>query len=177
VQHVPRTDSVAIDCFKCVSLNRSNVACEDPFHNNFSASLLVSPCWTGRRNRDGAFPATACIKLSGVYGEFDSFVSICAISSSHLGLLLCLIAEKTGIPMVVRDCALDSGTLTTDTELVRMSHCGAFYLDGEYLNGCVQSCFEDACNAHSRPSTSGLIAGLALFMLLHLLLVCFHRFT
>lgn len=63
------TGTTAIDCFKCVSLNRSNPACEDPFHNNFSASLLVSPCWTGRRNRDGAFPATACIKLSGVYGK------------------------------------------------------------------------------------------------------------
>jgi hypothetical protein len=24
---------------------------------------------------------------------------------------------------------LDSGTLTTDTEIIRMSHCGAFYFD------------------------------------------------
>lgn len=47
---------------------------------------------------------------------------------------------------MVRDCALDSGSLTTDTELVRMSHCGAFYLDNEYVRGCVQSCFNDGCN-------------------------------
>jgi hypothetical protein len=32
--------------------------------------------------------------------------------------------------MVIRTCALDSGTLTLDTELVRMSHCGSFVLDG-----------------------------------------------
>ncbi|RWS26527.1 uncharacterized protein B4U80_10790 [Leptotrombidium deliense] len=48
--------------------------------------------------------------------------------------------------MFIRDCALDSGSLTTDTELVRMSHCGAFYFDSRYVKGCVQSCFEDACN-------------------------------
>lgn len=32
---------------------------------------------------------------------------------------------------MVRDCALDSGTLTTDTELIRMSHCGYYQFDGE----------------------------------------------
>lgn len=33
----------------------------------------------------------------------------------------------------MRGCALDSGTLTTDTEIVRMSHCGGFYYDKRYL--------------------------------------------
>src|SRR5438128_1284065 len=70
--------------------------------------------------------------------------------------------------MVVRDCALDSGTLTTDTELVRMSHCGGFYFDEEYVSGCVQSCFEDACN-HARhlsgPSITCLLASIATTML------------
>lgn len=32
--------------------------------------------------------------------------------------------------MVIRSCALDSGSLTMDTELVRMSHCGSFVMDG-----------------------------------------------
>jgi len=32
--------------------------------------------------------------------------------------------------MVIRSCALDSGSLTLDTELVRMSHCGSFVMDG-----------------------------------------------
>lgn len=48
--------------------------------------------------------------------------------------------------MVVRGCALDSGTLTIDTEIVRMSHCGGFYFDKRYVSGCLQSCTEDACN-------------------------------
>lgn len=34
--------------------------------------------------------------------------------------------------MVVRTCAVDSGTLTLDTELARMSHCGFFYFDDRY---------------------------------------------
>ena len=30
---------------------------------------------------------------------------------------------------MIRGCAVDSGTLTTDTEIIRMSHCGAFYFN------------------------------------------------
>ncbi|UXI20496.1 carbonic anhydrase 2-like [Sarcoptes scabiei] len=106
-------DSEAIDCFRCNSFGGANSYCEDPFHNNFSATILQSPCWTGRKGRDGLYPATACIKLSGRF-------------------------EDNGDTMIVRDCALDSGSLTTDTELVRMSHCGGFYFDNRYVKGCVQ---------------------------------------
>ncbi|KAB7502568.1 hypothetical protein Anas_02448 [Armadillidium nasatum] len=56
-----------IDCFKCVSLNGNNPACEDPFHNNYSVSILETPCMAGRKGREGLFPATACIKLAGYY--------------------------------------------------------------------------------------------------------------
>lgn len=35
--------------------------------------------------------------------------------------------------MIVRGCALDSGTLTTDTEIVRMSHCGGFVYGDRYV--------------------------------------------
>lgn len=115
-------DIWAIDCFKCASVNGNNYACEDPFHNNYTTDILESPCWAGRKTRNGLFPATACIKLSGTY-------------------------EDTGESMVVRGCALDSGTLTIDTEIVRMSHCGGFYFQDRYVSGCLQSCFEDACNA------------------------------
>lgn len=31
-----------------------------------------------------------------------------------------------------------------------MSHCGGFYFDNNYVSGCVQSCFEDACNGAHR---------------------------
>lgn len=58
-----------IDCFKCVSLEWQNRACDDPFHNNFSSGLLESPCMGGRKGRNGLFPATACIKLTGYYSE------------------------------------------------------------------------------------------------------------
>ncbi|EFX77025.1 hypothetical protein DAPPUDRAFT_27196, partial [Daphnia pulex] len=115
-----------IDCFKCVSVNGENPACEDPFHNNFTSDLLESPCLGGRKGRNGLFPATACLKLAGRY-------------------------DDTGETIVVRGCALDSGTTTIDTEIIRMSHCGGLYFDDRYVNGCLQSCDDgDGCN--SAPS-------------------------
>ncbi|XP_003743513.1 uncharacterized protein LOC100906847 [Galendromus occidentalis] len=119
----------AIDCFKCVSHNGDNPACEDPFHHNYTTELLHQPCLAGRKSREGLFPATACVKITGTF-------------------------EDSGESMVVRTCALDSGTLTVDTELVRMSHCGSFYFDDRYVRGCVVSCMTDACNStwSRRPS-------------------------
>lgn len=58
----------SIDCFRCTSFGGVNQWCEDPFHNNYSSTILQSPCWTGRKGRDGLYPATACIKLSGRFG-------------------------------------------------------------------------------------------------------------
>lgn len=58
----------AIDCFKCVSVGGDNKACDDPFHNNGSLNFLETPCLGGRKGRDGLFPATACIKIAGIYG-------------------------------------------------------------------------------------------------------------
>lgn len=60
----------AIDCFKCVSYNGANKACDDPFHNNYSTGILESPCMGGRKGRNGLFPATACIKIAGYYGKY-----------------------------------------------------------------------------------------------------------
>lgn len=40
--------------------------------------------------------------------------------------------DDNGETITVRGCALDSGTLTTDTELIRTSHCGRFYYDDRY---------------------------------------------
>ncbi len=59
-----------IACFKCVSVNRSNPACEDPFHNNYTMDLLERPCMGGRKGRNGLFPAASCIKLGGRYGQY-----------------------------------------------------------------------------------------------------------
>uniref|UniRef100_A0A2A4K8T6 Protein sleepless n=1 Tax=Heliothis virescens TaxID=7102 RepID=A0A2A4K8T6_HELVI len=113
----------AIDCFKCVSMNGRFPACDDPFHNNHSLQMLESPCMGGRKGRDGLFPATSCIKIAGVF-------------------------DDTRETITVRGCGLDSGTATTDTEIIRMSHCGRFYYDDRYVHGCLQSCNDaDACNS------------------------------
>lgn len=39
------------------------------------------------------------------------------------------VIDDTGETVVIRGCALDSGTLTTDTEIIRMSHCGGLYFN------------------------------------------------
>jgi hypothetical protein len=54
-----------------------------------------------------------------------------AFSSDNrlIGLFFLRNKDDTGETMMVRGCALDSGTLTTDTEIIRMSHCGFFYFN------------------------------------------------
>ena len=49
---------------------------------------------------------------------------------SFLELLFKFFPESGG-SFVTRGCAVDSGSATADTELVRISHCGAFYLDNK----------------------------------------------
>ncbi|KAK8731197.1 hypothetical protein OTU49_007480, partial [Cherax quadricarinatus] len=138
------TGCQGIDCFKCVSVNGDNPSCEDPFHNNFTVGLMESPCLAGRKGRGGLFPATACIKLAGIY-------------------------DDNGQTLIIRECTVDSGSLTLDTELARMSHCGAFVLSGRYVKGCLQSCDDyDGCNG-SPPSreVSSTTLPSAIFLLLY----------
>ena len=61
-----------IACFKCVSVGKDNPSCEDPFHNNMTRGevSLEQPCMGGRKGRDGLFPASDCIKVTGNYGKF-----------------------------------------------------------------------------------------------------------
>eukprot|EP00093_Oithona_nana_P010044 10044.XXX_483812_480587_1 [CDS] Oithona nana genome sequencing. len=133
--------AAGIDCFKCVSVNGSNPACEDPFHNNHSSNILERPCMGGRKGRNGLFPASACIKLSGTYSDGSGTI-------------------------MVRGCALDSGTLTTDTELIRMSHCGSFYFEDKYVYGCVQSCDDtEACNTGGKTHETSISTLLILLLL------------
>ncbi|XP_013184308.1 uncharacterized protein LOC106130092 [Amyelois transitella] len=125
----------SIDCFKCVSMGGGFPACDDPFHNNHSLEMLETPCMGGRKGRDGLFPATSCIKIAGFF-------------------------DDTGERITVRGCGLDSGTATTDTEIIRMSHCGRFYYNDRYVHGCLQSCNDaDACNGtpYLLPHSSLLI--------------------
>ncbi|KAK8394322.1 hypothetical protein O3P69_006491 [Scylla paramamosain] len=135
-----------LDCFKCGSVNGSDPQCSDPFHHNHSTTYLASPCLAGWKGREGAFPATHCVKLSGYF-------------------------YQTGESMFVRGCTTDSGTLTVDTELGRQSHCGVFLYDDRLVVGCVEACNEfDGCNASSHVSASPY---LLLFLLVLLLLLLF----
>ena len=69
----------ALDCFQCVSIGGNDKACDDPFHNNGSLEYLESPCLGGRKGRDGLFPATACIKINGIYGNYVSLLFLIVI--------------------------------------------------------------------------------------------------
>ncbi|VDM79342.1 unnamed protein product [Strongylus vulgaris] len=58
------------------------------------------PCWAFKKGRQGLFPADHCIKIIG----HRAAVTISSIAAEN--------ASKT---MIIRTCALDSGTLTADT--------------------------------------------------------------
>ncbi|ALC45280.1 CG31323, partial [Drosophila busckii] len=153
-----------IDCFKCVSYNGANKACDDPFHNNYSTAILESPCMGGRKGRDGLFPATACIKIAGYYGEYPSSRNSCKHLTNETAFATH--TDDNGQTITVRGCALDSGTLTTDTEIIRMSHCGKFYYDGRYVHGCLQSCSDaDACNSSQTKHVEPFMLSVALLLL------------
>ncbi|KAJ1361876.1 hypothetical protein KIN20_021244 [Parelaphostrongylus tenuis] len=128
--------AVSIGCFVCSSFDGTNRACEDPFNSTIentpklespSISAYHHPCWAFKKGRQGLFPADHCIKITG-----------------HR-------ADNTSKTMIIRTCALDSGTLTADTEIVRISHCGHFKFEGYHYTGCVQACDSDGCNSSNLP--------------------------
>ncbi|KAI6199907.1 hypothetical protein M3Y96_00677200 [Aphelenchoides besseyi] len=136
--------SAGIGCFVCSSFNRSTPSCEDQFNSSISypatstASNYQFPCWAFKKDRKGLFPADHCVKVSGYQSDNPSQT------------------------LVIRTCALDSGTLTADTEIVRISHCGHFRYEGKQYTGCVQSCDTDGCNfAGPTILSSFLVASMA----------------
>uniref|UniRef100_A0A915AMH5 Protein quiver n=1 Tax=Parascaris univalens TaxID=6257 RepID=A0A915AMH5_PARUN len=120
----------SIGCFVCSSFNGSNPLCEDTFNSTINQGTLLTlsgtyyqyPCWAFKKQRQGLFPADHCIKVNGYR------------------------SDQPAQTMVIRTCALDSGTLTADTEIVRISHCGHFKYEGYQYSGCVQACDTDGCN-------------------------------
>uniref|UniRef100_A0A915PY20 Protein quiver n=1 Tax=Setaria digitata TaxID=48799 RepID=A0A915PY20_9BILA len=127
----------SIGCFVCFSFNGSDPSCEDTFNSSIfhkeSSRIGIGnyhyPCWALKKQRQGLFPADHCIKVNG-----------------HR-------VDDVSQTMVIRTCALDSGTFTADTEIVRISHCGHFKYKGHQYSGCVQSCDTDGCNGASRIGT------------------------
>ncbi|KAK5979714.1 hypothetical protein GCK32_009362 [Trichostrongylus colubriformis] len=143
--------AVGIGCFVCSSFDGNNRACEDPFNSTLEASSKQReaasitnyhhPCWAFKKGRQGLFPADHCIKIIG-----------------HR-------AENTTKTMIIRTCALDSGTLTADTEIVRISHCGHFKFEGYHYTGCVQACDSDGCNSsHLRFSVAHIAATIVVWL-------------
>ncbi|CAG9531026.1 unnamed protein product [Cercopithifilaria johnstoni] len=127
----------SIGCFVCFSFNGSDPSCEDTFNstilhkesNRIGVGNYHYPCWALKKKRQGLFPADHCIKVNGHRND----------------------ASQT---MVIRTCALDSGTFTADTEIVRISHCGHFNYKGHQYSGCVQSCDTDGCNGANKMNTN-----------------------
>ncbi|CAL2045918.1 unnamed protein product [Caenorhabditis brenneri] len=156
-----------IGCFVCSSFDGENKGCEDPFNSTMDlssrdrdASAVANynyPCWAYKKGRHGLFPADHCIKIVGYRADNDS---------------------KT---LVIRTCALDSGTLTADTEIVRISHCGSFKYEGHQYKGCVQSCDTDGSASSSNTKSTMderfgcLFLSLLLVMFFILLLVLLFR--
>ena len=51
--------------------------------------------------------------------------------------------------MIVRDCTVDDGDTTSDTEIGRESHCWMVNMvnfDGVNMEGCALACNTDGCN-------------------------------
>uniref|UniRef100_A0A7E4V760 Protein sleepless n=1 Tax=Panagrellus redivivus TaxID=6233 RepID=A0A7E4V760_PANRE len=139
VSNVPTGTASGIGCFVCSSFNGSNPECEDTFNSSVAEGATGNianyqfPCWAFKKNRQGLFPADHCIKISG-HRKDDPDHTI-----------------------VIRTCAMDSGTLTADTEIVRISHCGFFKYEGHQFSGCVQACDTDGCNSAPSLFVAGLL--------------------
>jgi len=136
-----------IDCYVCTSVNRSDQYCEDTFNTDYpGVNYLQTTCNGYRKDRSGYFPADHCIKVSGTSTKDSNYT------------------------IMIRTCALDSGTLTADTEIVRMSHCGHFVFDRVYFSGCVQACQRDGCNGSRSIYRRD-------FLLYNLLMACLGALT
>ena len=66
--------------------------------------------------------------------------------------------------LVVRDCVVDNGGFSAETEIGRISHCGFFTkveMFKQKYRGCLMACNTDGCNA-SPPAAAPAAALLAL---------------
>ncbi|KAI3388947.1 hypothetical protein SNEBB_007422 [Seison nebaliae] len=145
-----KKDVYSIGCYRCTSINHSNVACEDVYEPSINSPMYHPTCQTGRRNRAGLFPATHCIKIKAF--DADDWNS----------------SRST---FIFRGCELDNGDITLDTELIRVSHCGKLVLYQKNYNGCIQSCNTDGCNKSNEINKPNFV----LFLIFVVLLVSFYN--
>jgi len=67
-----------IGCYVCSSFNGNNPKCEDPFNTTFPESegegepvvdFYVADCKTGKKGKNGLFPASVCFKIKADYSN------------------------------------------------------------------------------------------------------------
>ena len=107
--------------------------------------------------RGGVYPASACLKISGFYGNhLQNFLDTQLYWSNLTSKLFVWIFQilknkivftwwsinswspflESGENVTIRSCGVDAGTLTADTEIVRLSHCGSLIIDERYCSTC-----------------------------------------
>ena len=90
------------------------------------------------------------------------------------------ISGETGETLMIRTCAVDSNSLTTDTELVRIPEsCGIFDFVADArpnpnddvvhrLNGCISVCEDvDGCNRAPLAQTGSVLIGAAALVVMN----------
>ena len=93
-----------------------------PLNKDVDRYKIIYECYRG-----GVYPASSCLKISGSYGNLPHCFIVREVKKYFLNIFSQF--PDSGENVTVRTCAVDGGTLTADTEIVRLSHCGAFYLD------------------------------------------------
>lgn len=134
-----------LGCFVCSSVNGSNPLCEDTF--NATQEYYQPQCKGARKGRSGLFPGTECIKMKAELGSYT---------------------------VVVRDCSVHNGDLTSDTEMGGDLECSMVNLvnyDNVQMHGCAVACLTDGCNTGSDviPSLFHVTLGLCMALLLRML--------
>lgn len=69
--------------------------------------------------------------------------------------------EKNGQYYLLRDCVVDNGGYTSETEIGRLSHCSSLgttiELGGIKSKGCVEVCNTDGCNRGQSQLSDGFL--------------------
>merc|ERR1719510_721655 len=133
--------SFGIGCYVCTNKAGTNEECDTLNNTERNNEFYQQPCWAGRKDWQGIsqgfhfkqslFPASACIKISG-----------------HE-------VNNKSASLTVRSCGLDSGSPTSQTEIIRQNMCGRFNFgegtETRKFRGCIRVCNDnDGCNRSSQ---------------------------
>lgn len=88
---------------------------------------------------------------------------------------LLLFSADAGFSLIVRDCVVDNGGTTSETEIGRQSHCGwmkVIKYNGRRMSGCILSCGQDGCNTANRTLQTFAVVLTLVFMITKALIWC-----